>query len=61
MQALNTSQGYELIKPVTTFVFMLATLMRREWLMYIRNPMKFIGGVLNAIVSVIIVGVFFVD
>lgn len=40
---------------------MLSTLMRREWLMFIRNPMKLIGGILNSIVGIIIVGVFFVN
>jgi hypothetical protein len=40
---------------------MLAMLMRREWLMFIRNPMKFVGAILNALVGVVIVGVFYMN
>lgn len=53
--------GYPIIQPATTFLFMFLTLLRREWIMFIRNPMKLIGGILNAIVGIIIVGVFFIN
>jgi hypothetical protein len=54
-------RGYPLTRPATSFPFMLQTLLLREWLMFIRNPMKLIGAVLNAIVGVVIVGVFFLN
>jgi hypothetical protein len=40
---------------------MFTLLFRREWMNYIRNPMKFFGMIGNALIMLIIVGVFFID
>lgn len=40
---------------------MLRLLLWREWLNYRRNPMKFFGMIGNALIMVIIVGVFFLS
>jgi hypothetical protein len=54
-------EGYEIKKPATGFLFMFLTLLQREWLLFVRNPMRFFGCILNAIVGIIIVGFFYLD
>lgn len=44
-----------------SFLFMWLQLFWRERVVYFRNPMKLAGALLNAIVGIIIVGVFFVN
>lgn len=40
---------------------MFSLLLRREWMNYIRNPMKFFGMIGNALIMFVILGVFFID
>lgn len=40
---------------------MFTLLLQREWMNYLRNPMKFFGMIGNSLIMLIIVGVFFID
>lgn len=62
MQALSIQKsGFEIISPVSNFLFMFNILLRRELTIFFRNPMRLIGCILNAIVGIIIVGVFYLN
>ncbi len=49
------------MKTVRSFLFMFAMLIGREWTIYKRNPMKGVRTIGNAILSIVMVGLIFLN
>jgi len=49
------------MKTVRSFLFMFAMLIGREWTIYKRNPMKGMRTIGNAVLSIVMIGLIFLN
>ena len=57
----HESVGYSSFESPLSFLSMLMIVLGREWKVFIRKPMQFVTLIMQAVVGVVIVGLFFLN